>query len=307
MTNKKTIAWLASLGMAVVACAQAPTELALPQGGSGSGASAGVPAKQYYVEHVHPALDLTCTWCHAATEAGQAAPNNAPQWLSLSAEAAYDKITAYPGILAHPDNSLLILQGEHMGPALVPKQDQIIREWLMLEVAERGLPNPDNPSSGSGSNPSGTAEQGLNDFADCMTQELWDQHEMYLIPHQQTTGWGPCRGCHNTGWAGAFLDDDQTLTFEQNRKRPYLLKIVTAKVENGAFVDLEQSNRFRNKGVEPCTYEDPALCHPKYVLNPQQDENLTAFFNAVHAAWEAGDCEAGGGVGGEGGAGGGEP
>jgi hypothetical protein len=313
--------WLVTTALLALACAQAPDEpINLPPGGSGStGSGSSVAAKQFYLEKVHPAFDLTCTWCHAAAEAGQQPPGDAPQWLSLDPEQAYANIEAYGGLIAHPENSIILLQGEHMGPALVPKQDILVREWLMLEVAERGLPNPDDntttTSTGSGSNPPGlTAEDALNQFSACMDLQTYDDTQMYLVAHQQTTGWGPCRGCHNTGWAGAFLDDNQELTFDMNKQRPYLLKLVTVKVENGAFIDLEQSNRFRNKGVEPCSYledTDPAndiYCHPKYVLNPNVDTAVTAFYDATYTAWKNGECGmVPMGEGGAGGAGGAPP
>jgi len=314
---KSWIAWLAS-GALLVACA-APLEgcagtpdepLNLPPGSTGSGSN--LPAKQFYIQKVHPAFDLTCTWCHAAAEAGQEPPGGAPQWLSLDPEQAYANIEAYEGLIAHPSNSLIILQGEHMGPALVPKQEQLVREWLLLEVKERALPDPENPSTGSGSAPAVTAEEALGQFAGCMTIENYQLTEMYLVAHQQTVGYGVCRGCHNTGWAGTFLDDDQNLTFEMNKQRPYLLKLVTAEVQDGAFVDLVQSNRFKMKGSEVCSYledADPAndiYCHPKFILNPDVSAAVDNFFQATYDAWKSGACSPQDGEG-AGGAGGGTP
>jgi hypothetical protein len=311
---RRGIAWLAWFAL-LAGCAGTPDEpVTLPPGSTGSG----MGAKQFYIEKVHPAFDLTCTWCHAAKEAGTEPPGNAPQWLSLSPETAYSNIEAYQGLIAHPENSLIILQGEHMGPALVPKQEQLVREWLMLEVEERNLPDPGAPttSTGSGSNPPGlSAEDALNQFAACMTIDNYLATGMNLVPHQTTVGFGVCRGCHNTGWAGAFLDDDSQLTFDMNKQRPYLLKLVTADVQNGAFVDLVQSERFRMKGTEPCSYlldmdpENDIYCHPKYILNPNVDQAVNDFFTVTYDAWKAGDCAApmdgGGGGGGAGGAGGG--
>lgn len=311
----RRMTWLVVVtGLLALACDNKGNDVLIPGTPPGSGGGGGQTeggAYEFYVENVHPALDLTCTWCHAAVEAGGEAPGNAPQWLSVTADQSYANIEAYGTLIAHPKNSLLLLQGEHMGPALQPKQAAIVNEWLLMEAEERNLPTPEDPIDPEGP-PANTAEDALNQFAACMTRELWDANEMFLLPHNQTAGWGVCRGCHNRGYAGAFLDDDQTLTYEENKKRPYLLKLVTAKIgENGAFEDLIPSNRFRLKGSEICTYEDEALCHPKYSLNPNVDANITAFFNAVHTAWSNGTCGdppmGEGGGGGAGGAGGGAP
>ncbi len=306
----RTTCFVAVMGLSVLACDKGGNDILIPgtPPGSGGGTQNDDSAFAFYKEKVHPALDLTCTWCHAATEAGEVAPGNAPQWLGLDPDTSYANIEAYGTLIAHPKNSLLLLQGEHMGPALQPKQAQVVQEWLLMEVEERGLPTPTDPVEPGGP-PVITAEDALAEFAECMTRELWDQNEMYLLAHNQTAGWGPCRGCHNRGYAGAFLDDDETLTYEETKKRPYLLKLVTARIgENGAFEDLIPSERMRFKGSEICTFEDQALCHPKYSLNPNIDANLTNFFTAVHTAWKNGTCgdppDDGGG--GEGGAGGGD-
>lgn len=298
MDRKST--WIAALvALLLVGCAQAPPSGPMPSGARDSqgenGASAS--ARQVYLEEVHGALDLTCTWCHAEGN------NAAPVWLAYDPEEAYAMVEGYSGLIAHPDNSLLILQGEHMGPALAPKQQQIVRDWLLLEAKARGLTAPvggpaDNANEPNEPNedpvepaPSATtAKDALDQFSDCMDLQQWEDSKMHLLAHQQTSGWGPCRGCHNTGWAGAFLEDDSELMFTMTRQRPYLLKFVTAVLENGNFADLTPSDRFRDKGVEPCTFEDPTLCHPKYTLNPEVQQGITDFFDATYAAWKSGSC-----------------
>jgi hypothetical protein len=328
-TSITAIAMACLTGALAVGCAEAPPEpFNLPPGGPPGGSET---AKKFFIDQVHPQLTLTCVSCHAADELNQPIPNNAPQWLSTSAGTAYERVEARGNLIAHPDNSMFILQGEHMGPALTSQQDGLIREWLLLEVAERNLPTPeDPPTGGEGGNgqpppPQKTAAEALDEFAACMNRERFTGTDpvptppalaAYALASQQTSGWGPCVGCHNSGWAGAFLDDNADLTFEMTRQRPYLLKLVTAQVENGVFKDLVPSNRFYNKGVEICSYledeieENDIYCHPKYVLNPNVSAALDDFFTATYDAWASGTCdgpppgEGGGGAGGEGGAGG---
>ncbi len=301
------LTWLVvAVGLFALACkSNGDGGLVIPDNpsGGGGGDAQTMTAREFYTANVHSALDLTCTWCHAAAEAGETPPGNAPQWLSLDPQQSYDNIDDYGSLIAHPKNSLLLLQGEHMGPALQPKQVQIVEQWLTMEVAERDLATPDDPIAPDGP-PANSAEEALTQFGACMTRELWDLHEMNLLAHNQTAGWGPCRGCHNRGFAGAFLDDDETLTYEQNKKLPYMLKIVTAQVSAaGVFEDLVPSERMVFKGSEICTYADEALCHPKFALNPNIAANLNAFFTTVHTRWTEGLCDAP--VGGAGGAGGG--
>jgi hypothetical protein len=262
-------------------------------------------AKKFYVENVHPMFQATCTWCHAAESTEGLA--EAPRWLSYEAEQAYTDIEAY-GLIAHPDNSLILLQGEHQGPALQPNQVKTVKEWLTMEVEERGLPDPEDPtdpSTSSGNNPPGlSATEALDQFAACMSETDFQESMFYLLAYNQTAGMGPCLGCHTGGWGGALLDDDQTLMYDMNKQRPYVLKLATAEVVDGAFSDIVQSNRFRLKGTEICNYPDPSLCHPKYTLNPQVDAAVTDYFNRTYDRWKNGLCDGMGG-GGEGGAGGG--
>lgn len=309
----RKLAWLvAAAALVAFGCNDKGNELLIPDtpdDDGGTGIESGTPAFEFYQKEVHPQLDLTCTWCHAANEADQTPPGDAPQWLSLKAAQSYRNIDEYGSLIAHPENSLLLLQGEHMGPALTADQRSKVEEWLLMEVEERDLPTPEDPVDPGGP-PANTAADALESFAACMTRDLWDEHEMNLLAHNQTAGWGPCRGCHNRGFAGAFLDDDETLTYEQNKKMPFLLKLVTAQVsDGGAFEDIVPSNRMVLKGTEICTYDDEALCHPKYALNPNINDNLESFYAAVHANWMAGTCGdapmGGGGMGGGGGAGGG--
>lgn len=272
---------------------------------TGSGGSNASTAKQFYIDKVHPTFDLICTYCHATGD------NAAPVWAHNDAETSYVAIDEYGNLITAPSNSLLLLQGEHAGPALVPQQKDIVREWLELETKERGLSGSGNGSgSGSGGGTSTvSAETALSQIGDCMNLEVWNGTMAYIVADGQTVGWGPCRGCHNTGWGGAFLDDDTDLMFSQTKKLPFLLKWVTAKIEDGVFKDIVPANRFANKGTEKCTYEDETLCHPNYVLPPSVQEPLDEFVNETIERWKSGTCDDpyNGGAGGGGGGGGGAP
>lgn len=261
-------------------------------------------AKTFFVAQVYPAVQFTCAFCHAASDN----PVHAPQWMGFDAEASYVNVEAYEGLIAAPDNSKLLLKGEHTGPALTPGAAKLMRHWLELEAQERGItmakpteaPKPEGP-------PAITADEALTQFGKCMTYDDFQSSRAYELAFQQTTGWGPCRGCHNSGFAGAFIDDDATLMFEQNRKKPFLLKLAAYVTEKGEFKDIVAANRFRDKGTEVCTYTgaDKVLCHPKYVLIPEVQDGIDTFFNATYSHWKQtkGACDGSDGAGGGGGGG----
>lgn len=261
------------------------------------------PAGAMFVKKVYPELQLTCAFCHAAAKN----PVGAPQFMSFAAPEAYERVVAHPGLVTWPTDSLLLLKGEHTGPALTKPQRELITEWLELEAKERGF-EPETEPTPDPNAPAKTVDEALAQFGDCMRYEDFVASKVGLLAYQQTTGWGPCRGCHSTGWGGAFIDDDAKLMFEQTRKTPFLLKFVGWTSKDGGFQDLVAADRMRDKGVEPCTYtgDDEVLCHPKYVLLPEVDASLDAFFQATYERWKAtkGKCNDGPSDG-SGGAGGG--
>ncbi len=282
--------------------------------GCGSGGGAPLPilpadsssaAKTFFLKNVYPALQLTCAFCHAA-------PNNpvhAPQWMGFDAATSYANIETFEGLIAYPTNSKILLKGEHTGPALTPTQAKLVQQWLQLEADERGLKAPKPPDMPKPTDPPAvSADEALGQFGKCMSYDDFMTTKAYELAFQQTTGWGPCRGCHNSGWAGAFIDDDSKLMFQQNQHKPFILKLAAFTTQNGAFKDIVPANRFRDKGSEPCTYsgDQKDLCHPKYVLVPEVQDGLDAFFKATYDRWKktAGKCDAGAGGGGAGGAGG---
>src|SRR5207253_7783137 len=121
-------------------------------------------ARRTFEQQVYPELELTCAFCHAA-------PNNpvhAPQWMSFDAKSSYDNVEKFDGLIAWPDNSKLLLKGEHTGPALTSAQSKAVRAWLEEESKESGLTPPPVPDKPSGPPPL-TAGDALAQFGSCMT------------------------------------------------------------------------------------------------------------------------------------------
>lgn len=332
----------AALALSAGCSVQQPSELKIAPGGGSSSGGETTPgfAKAFYLERVDPEFQGTCAACHATGAA------SAPIWLVAGdGEASYAKIESFydpakgGALIAIPDNSLIILQGLHTGPDLTPDQEAKVREWLTLEATERGLAGaPPAPggggeggslavgATGAGTGGGGaggappveselTAAEALAQFGACMSLTDWKEKGMHLLYSRQTVGAGPCVGCHSSGQMGAYLSSNEADTFEANTKLPYLLRIVTTLTDtNGAFVDLQASNRFVLKGTEPCQKPNPLDCHPKYVLDPAVVD-VEGFYNVTYQRWKEGTCGedpggqggAGGGlgVGGQGGAGGG--
>ncbi len=239
-------------------------------------------ARGTFEHQVYPELQLTCAFCHAA-------PNNpvhAPQWMSFDAKSSYDNVEKFDGLIAWPDNSKLLLKGEHTGPALTKAQKTTVHAWLLEESNERGLEPP--PVEKPSEPPPLTADEALAQFGSCMSIDDFKATKAFELAYQQTTGWGPCRGCHNSGWAGAFIDDDAQLMFAQNRLKPFILKLATFTTEKGAFKDMVPAHRFHDKGSEPCAYsgDQTVLCHPKYVPLPEVADGLDAYFTATYDRWK---------------------
>ena len=236
--------------LALAACKEEPPGTLTVNTTQGSNATG---ARAFFETNVFPELDKdqgkdpvtgklrqACVLCHSVGESG------APIWLQDGPVAAYDQIDSYKSqygsqLIAIPENSELLLHGEHTGPALSKTQELLIRDWLELEVAERGLAPAGTGVGGSGSTgtgpgPTKTVAQALEEWGDCMSLEDWTLTGMDQLNNQQTVGSGPCNGCHSTGQAGSFLSDNTGDTFEANRKKPYMLKMgIGAVGSNGGF------------------------------------------------------------------------
>ena len=94
-------------------------------GGSTSTTTPGAGAKDFYISSVHSSLAATCNECHATGD------NGGPIFMAEAAEASYNALVGFsPSLIAIPENSNLILHGEHTGPALTAAQVPLVSQWL---------------------------------------------------------------------------------------------------------------------------------------------------------------------------------
>lgn len=254
-------------------------------GGNGSGGSSGssmpTGAHDFFVSQVYPAIATDCGSCHAVD------PN--PRFLAASAEASYTAIINYtPSLIAIPDNSNLVLHGEHTGPAPTASQDSLLRTWLQMEADERGLVGGEEEPPPSGP----TLQEALEGFAACMDYDDWTATGMNTIAASQTQ-YGSCNGCHGQGEGGFIANQINDMDmFEQSRDFPFIKKYISGTVdENGAFAGLVAARRIQNKGLEAenCDQETDN-CHPVYSLPPNKVEAVDNFVALTMERYEAGGC-----------------
>jgi cytochrome c553 len=264
------------------------------QGGDGSGAGSGdggststttpgASAKDFYISSVHDSLAATCNECHATGD------NGGPIFMAELADASYNALVGFsPSLIAIPENSNLILHGEHTGPALTAAQIPVVSQWLDMEAEERGLVGggDDPPPSGP------TLQEALQGFADCMSYENWLATGMDNTAASQTQ-FGDCNGCHAQGEAGYIANKINDMDmFAQSREFPFVKKYVSGTVnENGAFAGLVAANRVINKGLEAGDC-DPEIdnCHPVYSLSPTNLAAVEQFVSITMELYENGGC-----------------
>jgi hypothetical protein len=312
---KKLVLFAIAFGSVVAACAP-PTTINITPGTGGHGGEGGgnggqggdggnggqgggtttTPTKapnahDMYVQQVHPSLIKTCGGCH--NPMGKA---GAPVYLDYDAEVSYPLTKAYKGIVQDPaDKSILVTKGAHQGPVLTPDQVTLVENWVQMELDA----NPGGGGAGGAGGAGGgttststtsaqTLESMLNSFAACMDFDLWKSSGMDKFPLQQTNGEGPCMSCHNTGTGGTWLSGDPQDTFDNNKTFPYIMRLVKPVYDNGVPTDLAPSDRFFNKGNEPC--QNPPICHPKFDLTPQNKQALETFVGNTLTKWKSGVC-----------------
>lgn len=304
---KKLVLMAIALGSVVAACAPPTTININPSGGGeggddidpigGSGGAPGTTsdpgtttpsvqtAHDYYVNTLYPSVIATCGGCHNPD--GQV---GAPAFLDYDVEVSYVLTKEYAGIVTTPSESLLITKPPHTGPSLSESQKELAGKWLTMELDEAGGTTTTTSSSSSGGMTGSTMslDEMLSSFAKCMDYDLWVAKGMDKFPLQQTNGDGQCASCHNQGAGGLFLSLDSLETFEKNKLYPYILRMVTPIYEGSNPVDLAQSNRVINKGIEPCA--NPPICHPKYTLTAANKAAFEDFVSATLTKWEAGVC-----------------
>jgi hypothetical protein len=315
--NKLLVLALA-LGSLAAACTPAPTNITIngeggasgdggqsgdsgsagssagTSGASGSSGTAGASgagpqeetARMIYLTKVHPAILDSCGTCHQASSMV-----GAPGWMDTNAETSYELSKAYNGVVTDPAaDSIIITKPPHEGPALNDVQKPIVIEWLNKEIAEKnGDPGSTNTMTTSMTSTGKSVDQMLEEFGKCMNYDLWLADGMAKFPDQQTE-LGPCKSCHNQGLGGTYLSADPQMTFDKNSAMPFILRMVLPVYEGSVPVDLAPSLRFEQKGGEKCNNANPATCHPKYTLTPENVAAFEKFVGDTLTKWQSGTC-----------------
>jgi mono/diheme cytochrome c family protein len=219
--------------------------------------------------NVQSILEQRCGACH---ETGNAA--GFPDIFGPGPDAYYNTLVGNPTMVtAIPENSLLVVKGEHAGPAFSASEAQVVTQWLLAEAQERGL------TGGGGGGPTGTyaprnLTEALARFGACMQRTTWDATygaNNATQAARQGSEQGQCMACHTSGTGGAFLAASSGDTFEMNRLRPYVLKLVLSQHnEDGSFKDLIPAKRIEKRGGEGGD-------HPAYQLTPERIAAIDAF------------------------------
>jgi hypothetical protein len=233
-------------------------------------------ARELFDRNVSPILDQRCASCHLGAN-----PVDGPDFLGAAPGGAYDVLTGDLRMVpARPEDSILLLKGEHTGPAFTMVEAQTVTAWLLKEADERGLaPEVDPEEPPVGDFTPKTVAEALTRFGNCMQRTDWDetygQNENTQVAYQNTTE-GRCYSCHSTGTAGSFLSQSSGDTFDMNKQRPYLLKLVLPTAnEDGSFRALVPAYRFRDKGGDQG--------HPSYQLTAERSDALNAFVDRALA------------------------
>jgi MYXO-CTERM domain-containing protein len=224
--------------------------------------------------NVKGVLQTKCASCH---QTGNAA--GFPDLLGAGPDAYYNRVTGDPRMVpAVPENSLLLLKGEHAGPAFSASEAQVVTQWLLAEARERGL-------ASAGGGPTGTyaprnLSEALTRFGACMQRTTWDATYGASNATQvarQTSEQGQCMACHTSGTGGAFLSASSGDTFEMNRLRPAVLKLVLSQSnDDGSYKDLIPARRYEKRGSEGGD-------HPAYQLTAERIGAMNAFVDQTLA------------------------
>jgi hypothetical protein len=271
--------------------------ITVTMGGMGS-----ITARQLFDRNVAPILQAKCMACHQ----GAAPDATGPKWMGATSANWYGMITGDVGgetrfVTAVPENSLLLLKGEHAGPAFCnttntnsaglnhncspTTEEQSVTAWLLKESQERfGNTMPPPPPPTTMDYTPRTASEALTRFGACMSLTDWNntyaQSNQTMVARQNTTQ-GPCLACHATGTGGAYLSGNSDDTFQENRTRPFVLKMVANAAPNpdGTFNPaLLPSYRFRDKASGDGT-------HPNYVLSSERAQAIDQFVSLTMARY----------------------
>jgi hypothetical protein len=248
--------------------------------------------RAHFDAHVRTILESACASCHSTKHN---TPYTSVAFLDGPTGDYYDALVGDVRMVnANPGNSLLLLKGPHTGPGLTVEQDASVRAWLNIEKARFGV--------SCGGAPAGeatgiTCAEAEDQFSSCMKLEDWMGMGVPSIALQQSfkegKSQGPCYKCHASGSAGNFMANPMNLEevealFELMKKRPFIEKLVTCKVDpaTGHFQDLVPSDRWKEKGLE-------VDVHPKYALDEAYMDALDAWFELVYQQWKnsGGECQ----------------
>jgi hypothetical protein len=239
-------------------------------------------AFDYFKANVNDLLVQECATCH-----DQGGTAGLPWMDTTDIQTNYNMMRVYGNIVTPPDCSQLILKslGTHSGPSLSPAADKEVRLWLTLEATEQSL-----VCENAGTEPTvDSCEAMLDAFQGCMHLAHWDGVGMDNVPNQQTEGDGPCYGCHSQGVGSAFLNQDSDLSFEAHKTDRYFLqKLVGCSYSNGQVVGVVPTDRYLNKGTEPCAQQP---CHPDYLLSTLRQQAIADYVQEVQDAIAGGTCD----------------
>jgi hypothetical protein len=272
--------------IALLSVVAAATAWACGSSDSSTDSASGSDAKKFYLTKVNDSLDSTCKECHATGKAG------APVFLGATGEISYTAIDGFPGLIAAPSVSPIIQKGAHSGPALTQTQNDLVTQWLKLEITERKLGlDPGVPKN---------LRAAFKAFGACMDYGRWKELKLHTIAATTTeNNQGQCRSCHNFGEASLWLsggtdsaqdEPDNAETFLKLRKFPYVQRLVIGRVnEKGEFDGIEASRRILDKGTE--AQQAQSNSHPRFALSTELSDNLQTFVLETISNVSAGRCQ----------------
>jgi hypothetical protein len=245
---------------------------------NGGGGDDAAQAHDYYVQHVHNALQ-NCQNCHVAG-------GNGPTFMARDPNDSYSLIEGTAGLIQAPKNSPLV-QYIHKDQTITinPEQRSVLTTWLGLETSARGL-------SGAVAKAK-TITDAYQQFAKCMSYDAWSFYRMDDLAFTQTDSEGPCLGCHSTGQGSAWMSADSRLTYEKAQQFPFIQKLVVGKLDGkGSFENLQPSNRFIEKANEVCP-PGSTSCHPRFGLPPAVQQAIQDFVQKTLEDITSGTCGSG--------------
>jgi len=227
-------------------------------------------ARIMFDANVKSVLQQRCGTCHQT--------GGTPDLLGAGPDAYYDTLVANPTMVsAVPEDSLLLIKGEHAGPAFASSEAQVITQWLVAEAQERGLAGPGGPT---GTFAPRTLTEALTRFGARMQRTTFDATYGASNATQaarQGSEQGQCMACHTAGTGGAFLSASSGDTFEMHKLRPYMLKLVLSQHnEDGSFKDLVPAKRHEKRGAE-------GGAHPAYQMTAERVQAIDSFVDQTLA------------------------